>query len=252
MNITLMVFVYDKEAPVIPPCIKHLRQVMERHPEHSMELVLVEDAAKPLPKVVRKEGCRIIKSHTDRHGNLRSFEWIKEQVRLMYETGSDVVFKIDPDSWIADLTPFLKPFDEGFRGLVGYTRLPPCSPHTVVGACYAVHRKGLELMNTDIQTLWNTEWMDVLADYLRLFTESFTFLPVSEDYLMGCWFYHRAGLHCLPHTTAQAYDWNNHRMPGSPVVLMGNPGPECHDKSRHREIIAQELEKIIPIPGKLN
>ncbi len=249
----MMLFVYDLEAQLVPACVQKLKQLFTSYPQHEFEIVLVEDAHKPLNHKHKKAAdCRVLQSTTPRQGNLRSYAWIREQIKIMAMQDADVVFKVDPDTLITSLNKFLAPFEQGFKGMVGYGREAPAPQTNVLGACYAIHVEGLRKMHTEIETMWNTVWMDVLLEYVREFVPSFgTFLPAIEDAAISIWFHHRSGLIVLPSSTCSSYPWlKTHVFEATDVVLLGNPGPACQDKTRSRALIAEEFSKTIPIPVK--
>lgn len=253
MRVTVVIFTYEVERLLIPETIKSLNQLFPKYPGFTFRIVLVDDGNNPLPpKLCTRLGVERITTTGNRNGNLRSWNWIREQVRVLVQLDTDIVIKLDPDCLVLDLEPFLEPYTRNHKGMIGFTGHKESVQNHSIGACYSMHMDGLRLLHSDIEQMWNTEWMDVMCSYLLTFLPSAGIcLPACEDIVISMWFHHRQGLILLPADTFSVYNWDgSHRVESAALVFLGNPGPVTPDKHERRALVAAEFQKIIPIPRK--
>lgn len=242
-----MLFVYDKEKPVLKHSLEYIKNNFPKN--HELNLVLVNDIHNPL----NSKGLdhRVIYSKTARCNNLRSFAWIKEQVDLFAEADGELIIKTDPDTMVRDWSWLLKPFEEGYEGMVGYGNLLSDGTHcvkSVLGACYGIHKNAVSILKKDIDTLWNVEWMDLLSFYLKYFEpDRAHYLPASEDIVLSMMCYHKGLLVSLPQKDImEEYDWKESGLPSGKVVLLNNPGPCSGDSLNDKNMVADMFKKYIP------
>lgn len=246
MHVIAILFTYSTEAPLLPMAVRRTEEALKdyarRNPSVTFEVVLCDDTHAPLPhKVKRDLKRRVVTSTENRRGNLRGYAWVKEQISIMSGLECDVVMKVDADAFLHKADPFLDPFlKERFEGFNGYSG---SVKNHCLGACYAVSNKGLSILKTDIETMWNTVWMDEVCRYLLTFFPFMSHtLPVAEDVVISLWFHARSALKIMDfNMVASEYNWTKPKV-DKPLMLLGNPGPPVADKKEQLLVVARELQ----------
>lgn len=98
-------FVYKKDADLLGMMAERLQCV-----DPAAKIYAVQDVRAPLPK--KPHGVQVITSNYNRGGNLNGLANLGGQLaifqKLLKLEKADFLVKIDADSWVNDLTPFLE------------------------------------------------------------------------------------------------------------------------------------------------
>lgn len=232
MRVAVIMFVYRGSTYILPKAVEYLRSTFPK--SYELEIVLVNDKSYPVSKAVLDGlNCMVLETDTPRHGNLRSYQWVRRQVLLFQElvdAGFEVIVKLDPDTVVCGWGQFLAPHQDGWRGMVGMAgkyASGGVNPNVAIGACYSVHKDCVVAMVKEMEELWNAGWMDQIMRYLGLFSPGLLkHIPVHEDMVISLWASGKGLLRPLCSETYKAYDWNSPAVtPANGVLLLGNPGP---------------------------
>lgn len=98
------IFTYSEDAEMLSLCAARIHQL-----DTNARIYAINDAVSPIRKTI--PGVHMLNSQHDRKGNLNGLQNLRAQLcvfqQLLAETKENYLIKIDSDTWVNDLTPFL-------------------------------------------------------------------------------------------------------------------------------------------------